>query len=267
MIPEWPKEQFASLQPETAQALARKLLAMADDELILAHRNSEWCGHAPILEEDIAFANIAQDELGHAGLWYGLLQPLDGSDPDRLVFFREASDYRNARMLELPNGDWAFSMLRQYLFDSYETVLLQRLVDSALEPLAQAAAKARREEIYHLRHTQTWVQRLGLGTEESRRRMQEALDTLWPYTAQLFLPLPGEERLVAANIAPSTRQLQARWRQTVVPFLQSSGLTLNQSEDGNGSDETASRERHTEHLPRLLEEMQSVARLDPEASW
>lgn len=267
MIPEWPQEPFASLQPEIAQALARKLLAMADDELILAHRNSEWCGHAPILEEDIAFANIAQDELGHAGLWYGLLQALDGSDPDRLVFFREAPDYRNVRMVELPNGDWAFSMLRQYMFDSYETVLLQRLVDSALEPLAQAAAKARREEIYHLRHTQTWVQRLGLGTEESRRRMQEALDTLWPYTVQLFLPLPGEERLVQANIAPPTRQLQAHWRETVVPFLQSSGLALNQSTMGNDGDETTSRRQHTEHLPRLLEELQSVARLDPEASW
>ncbi len=170
-------------------------------------------------------------------------------------------------MVELPNGDWAFSMLRQYLFDSYENILLERLVDSALEPLAQAAAKAQREEIYHLRHTQAWVQRLGLGTEESRRRMQEALDTLWPYTAQLFLPVPREEHLVQANIVPPPRQLRAWWRETVVPFLQSSGLALNESTNRNGKDETTSRERHTEHLPRLLEELQSVARLDPEASW
>lgn len=267
MIPEWPEEQLASLPSHIKQALAQKLLAMADDELILAHRNSEWCGHAPILEEDIAFANIAQDELGHAGLWYGLLRALEGSDPDRLVFFREASEYRNVRMVELPNGDWAFSMLRQYLFDCYETVLLERLVQSNLPPLAQAAAKAQREEIYHLRHTQTWVQRLGLGTEESRRRMQEALDTLWPQTLQLFVPLPDEERLVQADIVAPPKQLKEQWRETVVPFLESSGLSLGGQPDGSNNGGALSRDRHTEHLPPLLEELQSVARLDPEAAW
>lgn len=267
MIPEWPEEQLASLPPEVKQALSQKLLAMADDELILAHRNSEWCGHAPILEEDIAFANIAQDELGHAGLWYGLLQALDGSDPDRLVFFREAREYRNVRMVELPNDDWALSMLRQYLFDSYELVLLERLVQSALPPLAQAAAKARREEIYHLRHTRTWVQRLGLGTEESRRRMQDALDTLWPHTAQLFAPLPAEERLVQADIIPPPRQLEEQWRETVLPFLEESGLALDKAQKASATGDAASRDQHTEHLARLLEELQSVARLDPEASW
>lgn len=267
MIPEWPAEPFTSLQPDERQALSRKLLAMADDELILAHRDSEWCGHAPILEEDIAFANIAQDELGHAGLWYGLLRALDGSDPDRLVFFREASDYRNTRMVELPNGDWAFSMLRQYLFDAYEMILLERLVESALSPLAEAAAKARREEIYHLRHTQAWVQRLGLGTAESRRRMQEALDALWPHAAQLFAPLSGEERLIQANIVPPPSSLWQQWRETVLPFLENSGLVLDGAQNGADPGQTPSRERHTEHLHQLLEELQSVARLDPEATW
>lgn len=267
MIPEWPQEQLASLQPALRQALALKLLAMGDDELILAHRDSEWCGHAPILEEDIAFANIAQDELGHAGLWYGLLQALDGSDPDRLVFFRPARDYRNVRMLELPNGDWAFSMLRQYLFDSYEMILLERLLDSPLPPLAQAADKARREEIYHLRHTKAWVQRLGLGTEESQRRMQDALNSLWPHTAQLFAPLPGEEHLIQAGIVAPLVQLEEHWRDTVVPFVQASGLSLDNPQSGGGVNERSGREVHTEHLPPLIDELQSVARLDPEASW
>lgn len=267
MIPEWPPEQLASLQPAVTQALSRKLLAMADDELILAHRDSEWCGHAPILEEDIAFANIAQDELGHAGLWYGLLQALEGSDPDRLVFFRPARDYRNARMLELPNGDWAFSMLRQYLFDSYEMILLERLLDSALQPLAQAADKARREEIYHLRRTRAWVQRLGQGTTESQRRMQGALNLLWPHTAQLFSPLRGEEHLVHAGIVTSSQELEERWRDTVVRFLQDSGLSLDDGQHAHIDSETPGRDVHTEHLPALIDELQSVARLDPEASW
>ena len=103
------------MSPEITQALAAKLLALADDEFLLGHRDSEWCGHAPILEEDIAFANIAQDEIGHASLWLNLYKDLTGDDPDRLLFFREAADYRNAQLCELPKGDWAFTMMRQYL--------------------------------------------------------------------------------------------------------------------------------------------------------
>ena len=215
-----------ALSPDLREALGRKLLAMADDELILAHRNSEWCGHAPILEEDIAFANIAQDELGHAGLWYEILHGLNGADPDQLVFFRPAHRFRNVRMLERPNGDWAFSMLRQYLFDSWEMVALQRLVESTFRPLAQAAAKARTEEIYHLRHTRTWVERLGLGTKESNRRMQRALERLWPETAQLFQPLSGELHLVEARITPPPQELAQAWREVVIPFLTKCGLDV-----------------------------------------
>lgn len=262
-----PHEVSAMLSPDLNEALTRKLLAMGDDELILAHRNSEWCGHAPILEEDIAFANIAQDELGHAGLWYDILHDLQGFDPDRLVFFRPAHRFRNARILERPNGDWAFSILRQYLFDSYEMILLRRLADSAYSPLGQAAAKARPEEIYHLRHTSTWVQRLGLGTKESNRRMQRALQQLWSETEQLFQPLENEAQLVEARILPPARELAKAWRDEVVPFLLESDLNVRQldrvQENGNLRDRTF----HTEHLQPLVETLQSVARSDPQASW
>ncbi|MGH7428237.1 MAG: 1,2-phenylacetyl-CoA epoxidase subunit PaaC, partial [Candidatus Methylomirabilaceae bacterium] len=162
-------------------AVAARVLALADDELILAHRDSEWTGHAPILEEDIGLANIAQDELGHAGLWYGIYRSLVGHDPDRMVFFREAGDWRCVQLVELPKGDWAFTMLRQYLFDAYEHVLLTQLAQSRHEGVAAAAAKIRQEELYHSRHTSAWVRRLGLGTAESHRRTQDALDALWPY--------------------------------------------------------------------------------------
>ena len=253
----------AALEPDIQHALIQKLLAMGDDELILAHRNSEWCGHAPILEEDIAFANIAQDELGHAGLWYGLLQALDGSDPDHLVFFRYAHAFRNVRMVELPKGDWAFSILRQYLFDSYEVLTLGALADSAFRDLAEAAEKARSEEIYHLRHTQAWVRRLGLGTPESKRRMQAALDQLWLYAGQLFAPLTEEEHLVQAAVVPAPGEQARRWREMVVPFLQTSDLQVDELISG----QTAGREVHTEYLLDLVGELQQVARAEPEASW
>ena len=245
------------------QLLTQKLLALADDELILAHRNSEWIGHAPILEEDIALANIAQDELGHANLWYELHQTLTGADPDELAFFREASQFRNVQFVELPRGDWAFTMLRQYLFDAYELLLLDQLQHSRHQSLAEACAKVRNEEIYHLRHTSSWIKRLGLGTAESNQRTQAALDALWPYAQQLFVPLPGESVLVDEKIVPNLGRLQESWRERVRPFLTAANLTI----PSNQTPPTASRGNHTPHLTTLLADMQKVARLNREAIW
>jgi ring-1,2-phenylacetyl-CoA epoxidase subunit PaaC len=243
-------------------ALIVKILALADDELILAHRNSEWTGHAPILEEDIAFANIAQDELGHATLWYEIVSTLTGDDPDKLVFFRDAAAFCNLPLVELPKGDWAFSMVRQYLFDAYEMVALPHLMQSSYKPIRDAAAKIRSEEIYHLRHTMAWLKRLGLGTEESHSRTQNALDELWPYALQLFVPLPDESLLVEAGYVPDAAALQTEWLALVQPFLQECGLTIPAHELAPGD-----RLHHTTYLPELLQEMQSVARLDPKAVW
>ena len=244
------------------QAISQALLAWADDELILAHRNSEWTGHGPILEEDIAFSNISQDELGHATIWYNLLEQITEHSPDQLVFFREPFAYRNIQMMELPKGDWAFSMLRQYLFDAYETIHLPHLSQSHYQPIADAAAKIRVEELYHLRHTTLWVKRLGLGTEESHTRMQKALNTLWPFAQQLFVPLPQEALLVEANIIPETAVLHQAWLNTVQPTLTEANL-----HPPDTPPSTRQREQHTEHLADLLQEMQMVARLDPQAEW
>lgn len=248
----------------TRAALAQRLLALADDELILAHRNSEWAGHGPILEEDIAFANIALDELGHAAIWYGLLGELSGDDPDRLAFFRSPGEYRNAQLVELPRGDWAFSMARQYLFDAAEQVTLRQLAHSAYRPLAEAAAKIATEETYHLRHSSLWLRRLGLGTAESHARAQAALDALWPYARQLFAPLPGDEALVTAAIVPPPALLQEQWEALTRPFLAACDLRL---PDEALPRRMIPRTEHTEHLMTLLAEMQSVARLDPAAEW
>ncbi|HSH01596.1 MAG TPA: 1,2-phenylacetyl-CoA epoxidase subunit PaaC [Anaerolineae bacterium] len=247
----------------TTQHLANKLLAMADDELILAHRDSEWTGHAPILEEDIAFANIAQDELGHANIWYELRQALTAEEPNQVVYFRDLAGYRNAQIVELPKGDWAFSMLRQYFFDMLEQVRLPTLMNSSYKPLADAATKIRAEEIYHLRHTYTWLKRLGLGTEESNRRLQNALNELWPYAAQMFVPVAGEYSLVAADIVPAPTAVEAAWREQVEPFLTSIDLTI----PANWPTQRPARSEHTKHLATLLADLQEVARFDPQANW
>ena len=247
----------------TQQVLIQKLLAMADDELILAHRNSEWIGHGPILEEDIALANISQDELGHANIWYELAESFSGDEPDELVFFREAADFRNVQMVELPRGDWAFTMLRQYLFDAYELLLLDKLQHSSYQPLAEACAKIRNEEIYHLRHTNNWIKRLGLGTQESNERTQAALDELWPHAQQLFVPLPGESVLVEANFVPDLAALHEDWLDRIRPFLTAANLTI----PHNQTPPTTNRSDHTAHLTALLNDMQKVARLNREAIW
>ena len=252
------------MEPQVRDALSERLLAMGDDELILAHRNSEWTGHAPILEEDIAFANIALDELGHASIWYGFRCAMTGEDADRLVFFRNPGQYRNVQLVELPKGDWAFSMLRQYLFDAAEGVTLDHLKASAHRPLAEAATKIATEELYHLRHTGLWLRRLGLGTEESHARTQAALDVLWPYARQLFVPLPGDEALVAAGIISDAALLQREWEARVRPFLAEYNLAV---PDEAPARRDIPRTEHTEHLMALLSEMQAVARMDPEAAW
>jgi ring-1,2-phenylacetyl-CoA epoxidase subunit PaaC len=254
------------MDPELKPPLAGLLTDMGDDELILGHRDSEWCGRAPIIEEDIAFANIALDEIGHANLWYGLLAGLLGEDeqkyPDRLVFGRQPSGFRNLQMVELPDGDWAFTMLRQYLFDTGELVWLNALVESRYTPLADAAAKVRKEEIYHHRHTRAWVQRLSQGTDDSHRRMQQALEALWPYTGQMFKPLPQQEALAAAGLAPEAHLLRSAWEGLALPLFRECEL---QTPDGPGL--AAGREEHTGHLKTLVAEMQSVARMDLQAEW
>jgi ring-1,2-phenylacetyl-CoA epoxidase subunit PaaC len=255
------------MNPDLKEALVHKLLSMADDELILGHRDSEWTGHAPILEEDIAFANIALDEIGHAKIWYTLLANLADEDldtyPDRLVFFRGSSDYRNLQLVELPNGDWAFSILRQYLFDAAEVIRLEHLVHSKYPSLAEAAAKIRKEEIYHYRHTHAWIQRLGLGTTESCQRTQNALNRIWPYTLQLFEPLPDESLLVEVDWVPEPGQLRSAWLNLVGSCLEEAGLAVPE----NLAPVSLERDQHTHHLATLLIEMQEVARLDPEARW
>ncbi|MFK7801880.1 MAG: 1,2-phenylacetyl-CoA epoxidase subunit PaaC [Anaerolineae bacterium] len=247
----------------TIDSLIARLTAMADDELILSHRNAEWTGHAPILEEDIALANLAQDELGHATTIYQILEPLTGKSPDQMAFFRDAADFRNVQLVELVKGDWAFTMLRQYLFDAYEHVLYEALLTSSFQPLADVVAKFRGEEMYHLRHSHVWVERLGLGTAESNGRMQVALDSMWPFIMQLFAKMSSDGVLINANIFPDVSTLQPKWQEIVLPHLKNSNLSVPM----NSTMMMAKRSVHTPNLTSLLADMQQVARFDPDAEW
>lgn len=250
-----------------AELLARHLIALGDDELVLAHRDSEWTGHAPILEEDIAFGNIALDELGHAISWYRVAAELLGEDPqsypDQLVYQRPPHEFRNVQMTELPKGDWAFTIVRQYLFDAYEMVRLVAMTTSTSDQVAQLAAKIRTEELYHQRHLRAWVLRLGLGTEESAGRMQRALDELYPYALQLFVAQPAQAELVDQRAVPDPEALETAWELEVVVHFERSGLKPPSTSSAPGTD----RSQHTEHLGQLVAEMQQVSRQHAGARW
>ncbi len=248
-------------------SLAGWLLGQADDQMILAHRNSEWSGHAPILEEDIAFANIALDEMGHAQLLYQLHARLVGKDPDsypdELVFQRQAPAYRNVRMVELPKGDWAFTTMRQFLFDAWEAIMLEALRQSEHRSLAQAAGTMRNEEKYHYHHSKSWLLRLGLGTEESNQRMQQALDQLWPLAQQLFELPEDQVELISQGVLPDYEQVKADWLAVVEPLFDQAQLSPPELKDLP----IPPRSQHGEQLMDLLGEMQMVARVFPGEEW
>jgi ring-1,2-phenylacetyl-CoA epoxidase subunit PaaC len=246
--------------------LVEYLLRLGDDRLVLGHRLSEWCGHGPILEEDIALANISLDLIGQANLLLGLSGTLEGKgrDADALAFFRDAIEFRNHPLVEQPNGDYAFTIVRSFLFDAFSYLQLGALQGSANADLAGVAAKGRKEATYHLRHSSEWLVRFGDGTEESHLRAQTALDELWRWTGTLFQPDDVERDLAAKGVAPDLATLEPRWRSMVTEVVTRATLTLPPSPPtGLGY----RRGEHTEHLGHLLAEMQVLPRTHPGATW
>jgi ring-1,2-phenylacetyl-CoA epoxidase subunit PaaC len=254
------------LDQESRAVLFEYLLRHGDDRLVLGHRLSEWCGHAPILEEDIALANIALDFIGQANLLLQLAGQVEGKgrDQDALAYFREAVDFRNLQLVELPKGDFGFTVVRQFLFDAYDVLLLEGLERSAHPELAGIAAKAHKEARYHLRHSAEWMVKLGDGTEESHQRAQRALDELWRFTGELFAPDDVDRRLAAAGLSPDLAALERPWRDRVSAVVRQATLTLPAAGPAMLG---GRRGRHTEHLGRMLAEMQIVARSFPGATW
>jgi ring-1,2-phenylacetyl-CoA epoxidase subunit PaaC len=241
-------------------------LRRADDALVLGHRLSEWCGHAPALEEDMALANMGLDLLGQARALYTYAAEVEaaGNDEDGYAYLRDARQYRNLLLAELPNGDFARTILRQFLYAAFADLYWRAMMRSTDATLAAIAAKSEKESAYHLRHSAEWVIRLGDGTEESHRRIAEALAYLWPYTGELFAVDEAERGLIEAGIAVDPESLRAGWDKTVSEIL--AEATLKKPQPGwmqqGGRDG-----RHSEHLGHLLSVMQSVQRAYPGASW
>jgi ring-1,2-phenylacetyl-CoA epoxidase subunit PaaC len=250
----------------TATVPAEYLLRLGDDRLVLGHRLSEWCGHAPILEEDIALANIALDLIGQATALLELAAAREGRGrtADDLAFFRDAREFRTMQLVELPKGDFAFTLVRQFLFDVHGVVLLEELQRSADVELVALATKQLKEARYHVRHSGEWVLKLGDGTAESHRRAQEALDALWRFTGEPFLADDLDRELSAAGLAPDPASLRPRWEREVARVVSASTLSL---PDDRSVARGGRQGLHTEHLGRMLAEMQSVARAHPGAEW
>jgi len=243
------------------------LCRMGDNTLVLSHRVSEWCGVAPVLEEDIALANTALDLIGQTQLWLGLAGEIEGKgrDADTLAFRRDVWDFRNVLLAEQPNGDFGQTMMRQYLFDAWHLLQLKALKGSSNAQISAIAEKAVKEVTYHVERSGDTVIGLGDGTEESHQRMQKALDRLWPYVGELFVSDAVDQALSAKGIAPEPTSLREEYDTAVDAVLAEATLTRPDSDFAHQGGKTGV--RHTEHLGHMLTEMQWLQRAYPDATW
>lgn len=277
-----------------SDSLIGLLTALGDDELVLGHRHSEWTGHAPHIEEDVAFSSIAQDEIGHAAAYYSLIAELTGDEPDRIGLGRTAEEYRHAILCERPNRDWAFTLARHWLYDRADDIRLEVLEQSAHEELAALATKLRREERYHLLHADTWVRRVSLGPVEGRARLIEGVTDAFADAAGLFEPIELEEEAVKEGWLPApSGELKERFFERATKVLDELGLPTAVSPtedaraefvasssgdliagDGDGDEQQqpqpglgGRRGRHSKEFQTLWHEMTITYRENPGASW
>ena len=248
-----------TLNTETKQQLHGYFLRLADSSLTMGQRLAEWCGHGPFLEEDVALTNVALDTNGLAADL-----AINNQSPDDLAFLRDAHDYRNPLITELPRGDFAFTTLKQYFIDVFNLNLYAALTESGYQPLALATKKAGMEVKYHADRSEAWIRRLALSTPEAKKRLQKALDDLWFYTPELFEMDEGMKGLMSAQLVPDYAGLEDNWRQIVEAKLSECKLSLPQS----GWIATGGLQgEHSEHLGYLLAEMQFLPRAYPGCEW
>lgn len=266
---------------ELKQPLCNLLLALADDDFILGYWDSEWTGVAPTLEEDVACSSIAQDEIGHARLFYQEVVALTGISLDSLAYNREIQEYRQAQLVELQRGNWAFTIARQFLYESVDQLRVESLLTSAYVPLAEAMAKIQREEVYHQMHVNLWLERLAGGTPEARRLLEQAFAQLWPDALGMFETYPAEELLLDAGIlTSSSAAIRTAWLAVIVPQFERLQIAMPiVKKPPEHEHESASylpiiearlggrRGQHTQDFSALLEQMTMVYRLDPQAKW
>lgn len=247
-------------------ALKELLYKIADDLLILGHRNSEWTGFGPLLEEDIAFSSMAQDKVGQSYALYTILNTLGEREPDTIAFTRNANQFHNCLLVELPNGEYDFSLVRHFLYDIAEVIRFEMLSESSYQPLAELSRKIRAELRYHTLHANTWMKQLGTATEESISRLQKSLDYALPFALGMFEESPHEKEIISSGIFGGELALKEKWIKKVEEIIKQTSLTLpewklNVPVMGGRTG------KHTEHLQPLLDEMSEVFRIDPSAEW
>ena len=242
------------------------VLRRADDALILGHRLSEWCGHAPMLEEDMALANMGLDLLGQARELYAYAAKVEGkgNDEDKFAYLRDVRQYRNLLLLEQPNGDFARTMVRQFFYSAFADLYWRAMMKSTDTTLAAIAAKSEKESAYHLRHSSEWMLRLGDGTDESHVRAQTAIDDLWSFTGEMFAVDDSERGLIDAGIAIDPAGLKPQWLETVSSIVAEATLALPTSDWMQQGGRFG---RHSEHLGHLLSDLQYLQRAFPGATW
>lgn len=250
-----------------SDALFEFCCRMGDNTLVLGHRVSEWCGVAPVLEEDIALANTALDLIGQTQLWLGLAGEVEGKgrDADKLAYHRDVWDFRNVLLAEQPNGDFGQTMMRQFLFDAWHLMYLKALTSSSHEQVAAIAEKSVKEVTYHLERSTDTVVGLGDGTEESHQRMQKALDRLYPYVGEMFLGDEVDAEMVSQGIAPDPASLRAEYDAHLETVLAEATLVKPEDDFAHKGGKTGT--RHTEHLGHMLTQMQWLQRAYPDATW
>ncbi|MBS1681964.1 MAG: phenylacetate-CoA oxygenase subunit PaaC [Bacteroidetes bacterium] len=248
------------------EALKELLYKIADDLLILGHRNSEWTGFGPLLEEDIAFSSMAQDKIGQSHAVYQMLNELGEGTPDDIAFLRKADQFHNCQLVELPNQEYDFSLVRHFLFDTADALRWDMLTQSTYEPLALLAKKIKGELRYHTLHANTWIKQLGSATDDSIARLQKSLNVALPYALGIFEESLFENKIREANYFGGEQELKKRWLQKIEETIHQTQLrlpdwkTISPVEGGRIG-------KHTEHLQPLLTEMSEVFKIDPSAEW
>lgn len=235
-------------------------LHLADSNLILAQRNAEWCAHGPILEQDIAITNITLDLIGQARNFYQYAAVLSGGNTteDSLAYLRTEREYKNLLITELPNGDWGQTILRQFFYSVYTQLLYSRLVEGIDTQLSAIAEKSLKEVTYHVKWSSEWVIRLGDGTDESHRRMLQALENLWPYTGEFFMPAVYEKNMLEASLLKET------WQQKILAVLSEASLPVPAATYMHSGGKLGT---HTEHMGFILSDLQYLQRTYPGATW
>ncbi|HMK19671.1 MAG TPA: 1,2-phenylacetyl-CoA epoxidase subunit PaaC [Chitinophagaceae bacterium] len=248
------------------QVLIEYTLHLADDSLILGQRNAEWCGHGPVLEQDIAITNISLDLIGQARNFYQYAATLIGNDAteDSLAYLRKEEEFKNCLLVEQPKGDWAQTILRQFLFSQYQYLLFQQLQNSKDEQLAAIAEKSLKEVTYHLRWSSEWVIRLGDGTDESHQRMIKAIEELWKFTDELFSATNYELQITSDGSGVDISKLKEPWMNKVKEIFSEATLTI----PGKTLMQTGGKEgKHTDQLASIFTELQYMQRTYPGCDW